>query len=156
MITFNLLFSTYMLLEWRFMLCYYTSAMPVSLTQVTAWLCVKMYSTQRYTTVQHDCCTTCYERPPVLRDRFCWAEGVVAQVRFYCIMLNPSLIASFDMQKNRLHHSVLRAIICWFLDRSDNGEWCTLSTYKIGLKFTILSQEAHFLVIQWSGRGVES
>ena len=30
-------------------------------------------------------CTTCYERPPVLRDRFCWAEGVVAQDRFYCI-----------------------------------------------------------------------
>ena len=38
-----------------------------------------------YTTVENDLCTTCYERPPVLRDRFCWAEGVVAQDRFYCI-----------------------------------------------------------------------
>ena len=55
--------------------------------------------------------------------------------------LNPSLIASFDMQKMIAHHSVLRAIIRWFLDRSDNGEWCTLSTYTIGLKFTILSQD---------------
>ena len=63
------------------------------------------------------------------------------------------VIASFDMQKNGLHHSVLRAIIHWFLDRSDNGEWCALSTYKISLKLTIISQEAHFLVIQWSGRG---
>ena len=58
--------------------CYYTSAMPVSLT---AWLCVKMY-----TSVEHDFCTTCNERPPVLRDRFCWAERVVAQDRFYCIL----------------------------------------------------------------------
>ena len=33
-----------------------------------------------------DVCTTCYERPPVLRDRICWAEGVVAQYRFYYIM----------------------------------------------------------------------
>ena len=23
-----------------------------------------------------DVCTTCYKRPPVLGDRFCWAEGV--------------------------------------------------------------------------------
>ena len=53
--------------------------MPVSLTHVTALLSVKMY-----TTAEHDFCTTCYERPPVLRDRFCWAEGVVAQDRFYC------------------------------------------------------------------------
>ena len=90
-ITFNLLFSTYILLESCFMLYFNvivgllpgsTSAMPVSLTQVTAWLSVKMY--QGYTTVEHDLCTTCYERPPVLRDRFCWAEGVVAQDRFYC------------------------------------------------------------------------
>ena len=50
--------------------------MPVSLT---AWLSVKMY-----TTVEHDFGTTCYEGAPVLRDRFCWAEGVVAQDRFYC------------------------------------------------------------------------
>ena len=35
--------------------------------------------------VEHDLCTTCYERPPVLSDRFSWAEGVVAQDRFYCI-----------------------------------------------------------------------
>ena len=34
--------------------------------------------------VEHDFGTTCYERPPVLRDRFCWAEGVVTQDRFYC------------------------------------------------------------------------
>ena len=60
--------------------CYYTSAMPVSLrpTQVTAWLCVKMY-----TSIEHDFCTTCYERPSVLRDCFCWSEGVVPQDRFY-------------------------------------------------------------------------
>ena len=57
----------------------HTSDMPVSLTG-TAWLCVKMY-----TSVEHDLCPTCYERPPVLSDRFWWAEGVVAQDRFYCI-----------------------------------------------------------------------
>ena len=44
--------------------------------------------------------------------------------------------------------------IGWFQDRIDNGEWCALSTYKIGLKLTILSQEVHFFVIQWPGRGV--
>ena len=37
-----------------------------------------------YTSVEHDLCPTCYERPPVLSDRFWWAEGVVAQDRFYC------------------------------------------------------------------------
>ena len=58
------------------------------------------------------------------------------------------------MCKNGLHHSVLRAIIRWFMDRSDNGEWCALLTYKIGPTITILSQEAHFLVIQSSGKGV--
>ena len=58
--------------------CYCTTAMPVSLT---SWLCVNMY-----TSVEHDFCTTCYERPPVLSDRFCWAEGVVAQDRFYCTL----------------------------------------------------------------------
>ena len=40
--------------------------MPVSCTHVTALLSVEMY----YTTAEHDLCTTCYERPPVLRDRF--------------------------------------------------------------------------------------
>ena len=57
--------------------CY--SGMPVSLT---AWLCLKMY-----TSVEHDLCPTCYERPPVLSDRFCLAEGVVAQDRFYCMVV---------------------------------------------------------------------
>ena len=57
----------------------HTSDMPVSLTG-TAWLCVKMY-----TSVEHDLCPTCYERPPVLSDPLWWAEGVVAQDRFYCI-----------------------------------------------------------------------
>ncbi len=43
-----------------------------------------LYNNVGYTTVEHDFCTTCYERPPVLRDRFCWAEAwVVAQDRFY-------------------------------------------------------------------------
>ena len=54
--------------------CY--SAMPVSLTALLS---------VGYTIVEHDFCTTCYERPPVLRDRYCWAEGVVVQDRFYCI-----------------------------------------------------------------------
>ena len=44
-----------------------TSDMPVSLT---AWLCVKMY-----TSVEHDLCPTCYERPPVLSDRFDGQKG---------------------------------------------------------------------------------
>ena len=48
--------------------------------------------------------------------------------------LIPSLIAPFDVQKNGLHHSVLRAIIRWFMDQSDNGEWCALLTYEIGKK----------------------
>ena len=47
-------------------------------------LCLAVCKNVGYTTVEHDFCTTCYERPPVLRDRFCWAEGVVAQNRFYC------------------------------------------------------------------------
>ena len=68
--------------------------------------------------------------------------------------LIPSLIVPFDVQKTDCaHHSVLRAIIRWFMDRSDNGEWCALLTYKIGKKITILSQQAHFLVIQSSGKG---
>ena len=45
----------------------------------------------RVTTVERNFCTTCYERPPVLRDRFCWAEGVVAQYRFYCTVLVPAM-----------------------------------------------------------------
>ena len=56
----------------------HTSGMPVSLT---AWLCVKIY-----TSAEHDLCPTCYERPPVLSDRFWWAERVVAQDRFYCTL----------------------------------------------------------------------
>ena len=28
-----------------------------------------------YTTVEHDFCTTCYERPPVLRDGFAGQKG---------------------------------------------------------------------------------
>ena len=59
-------------------------AIHVSLTPESYWsacLSVKMH-----TTVENDFCITCYERPPVLRDRFCWAEGVVAQDRFYCII----------------------------------------------------------------------
>ena len=27
----------------------------------------------------------------------------------------------------------------FFMDQSDNGEWCDLLTYKIGIKITILS-----------------
>ena len=73
---------------------------------------------------------------------------------YYSAAFSPSLIASFDrlLCKNGLHHCVLRAIIRWFVDRriygNDNEEWCGLSTYKIGLTFTILSQEAHFFFIQ--------
>ena len=47
-------------------------------------LCLAVCKNVGNTTVEHDFFTTCYERPPVLRDRFCWAEGVVAQDRFYC------------------------------------------------------------------------
>ena len=83
MITFNLLFSTYMLLQCCFML-YFNVIILVRcpshlLKLLPAWTSVKMW-----TTVERDFCTTCYERPPVLSDRFCWAEGVVAQDRFYC------------------------------------------------------------------------
>ena len=52
------------------------------------------------------------------------------------------------MCKKRIASFRLRAIIRWFMDRSDSGEWCALLTYEIGQKITILSQEAHFLVIQ--------
>ena len=45
--------------------------MPVCLTQVTTWLSVKIY-----TTVEHDFRTTCYERPPVFRDRFLSISGI--------------------------------------------------------------------------------
>ena len=65
-----------------------------------------------YTSVQDDFSTTCYERPPVLSDRFCWAEGVVAQDRFYCIRFfnementnestNLRKLADVWMSKNR-------------------------------------------------------
>ena len=87
-ISFNLLFSTNIILEIDRLLlppaCYHTSATPASL-RPTAWLCVTLYPTHVGQAVEHDFCTTCYERPPVLSDRFCWAEGVVAQDRFYCI-----------------------------------------------------------------------
>ena len=59
------------------MLLYYCHACLTYFLAVS--VCVNMY-----TSVEHDFCTTCYERPPVLSDRFCWAEGVVAQDRFYC------------------------------------------------------------------------
>ena len=41
-----------------------------------------------YTSVEHDFCTTCYERPPVLRDRFCWGRrgGRPRQVLLYRIL----------------------------------------------------------------------
>ena len=65
-----------------------------------------------------------------------------------CFLFNsafsPSLIASFDrlLCKNGLHHSVLRAIIRLFvvvrsIYGNYNEEWCALSTYKIGLTFTV-------------------
>ena len=44
----------------------------------TAWLCVKIYTSVELYMI--------FVRP-VLRDRFCWAEGVVAQDRFYCIKI---------------------------------------------------------------------
>ena len=52
-------------------------------------------------------CTTCYERPPVLTDRFCWAEGVVAQDRFYCIFnINEVLVMYiFDTMCHCLQHA---------------------------------------------------
>ena len=82
-ISFNLLFSTNIILEIDRLLlppaCYHTSATPASL-RPTAWLCVTLYPTHVGQAVEHDFCTTCYERPPVLSDRFCWA----AQDRFYC------------------------------------------------------------------------
>ena len=52
---------------------------------------VMAVSVKMYTTVEHDFCMTCYERPPVLRDRFCGAEGVVAQDRFYCIYIQATI-----------------------------------------------------------------
>ena len=58
--------------------CYCTAAMPVSLT-----VCKNVHIG-----IEHDFCTNCYERPPVLSDHFCWAEGVVAQDRFYCTLIN--------------------------------------------------------------------
>ena len=44
-----------------------------------------------YTSVELDFCPTCYERPPVLSDRFCWAEVVVAQDRFYCTTITSKV-----------------------------------------------------------------
>ena len=58
-----------------------------------AWLCVKMY-----TSVEQDFSPTCYERPPVLRDRFCWIEGVVAQDRFYWVI---TVSASVECTKSK-------------------------------------------------------
>ena len=81
MISFNLLFSTNIILEIDHLLlppaCYYASAMPASI-RPTARVCNNVHKS-----VEHDFCTTCYERPPVLSDRFRWAEGVVAQDKFY-------------------------------------------------------------------------
>ena len=65
--------------------------------------------------------------------------------------LIPSLIAPFDVQENGLHHSVLRAIICWFMDQSDNGEWFALLTYKIGQQITFYRKKR----ISWSYNDLE-
>ena len=92
--------------------------MPVSPTQVTAWL-----SVQIYTRVEHDFCMTCYERPPVLRDRFCWAEGVVAQDKFYCnpqmTLKNHVLVTSFTI--NNKSTFVQRCLIGNLLSVFFNG-----------------------------------
>ena len=70
--------------------------MPVSLTQVTTWLSVKMY-----TIVEHDFCTTCYERPPVLRDRFAgqkeWSPKTGSTVLSLIITLSCFIILLSNM-----------------------------------------------------------
>ena len=71
-----------------------------------------------------------------------------ADTRCTSQIYNVYHIHNNNYAKNGLHHSGLRAIGRWFMDRSDNGEWCALLTYKIGQKITILPQEAHFLVTQ--------
>ena len=64
-----------------------------------------------YTWVEYDF-RTCYERPSVWRDRFCWAEEVVSQDRLSCIHLVSSYIrmtavpSSKSVQRVRDHSSV--------------------------------------------------
>ena len=78
--------------------------MPVSLTHVTALL-----------SAEHDLYTTCYERPPVLRDRFCWAEWVVAQDRLYCIY-GPTVI----IQCQYSIPGLIISLTCMPLPKHDN------------------------------------
>ena len=66
-----------------------------------------------YTSIKHDFCTTCYERPPVLRDCFCCAEEVVAQDRFYCI-------CSHRMQKTKDNKYAIKVKLRPFLIHNNN------------------------------------
>ena len=43
-----------------------------------------------------------YERPPVLRDRFCWAEGVVVQDRLYCSVFSFTRFTATTVPSNSI------------------------------------------------------
>ena len=59
-----------------------------------------------------DVCTTCFERLPVLRDRFCLAEGVVAQDMFYCIVSILTLM--YFLLSVRMRAATARCYRCRF------------------------------------------
>ena len=73
----------------------------------------------KYTSVEHDFFPTCYERPPVLSDHFCWAEGVVAQDRFYCITISVLHVidlvqfAAFQCTTPSYAEFLMHATICF-------------------------------------------
>ena len=59
---------------------------------------------------EHDFCMICYERPPVLRDRFCWAEEVVAQDRFYCTAIQGTTAVGFTLYKTIIKTTIINWI----------------------------------------------
>ena len=113
-----------------------------------------LLSPAMYTFIEHDFCTTCYERPPVLSDRFCWAEGVVAQDRFYCSIKTGKMcraitqhIFDLDLRIQRIHSH----------DHDGFGGRCRLITRSIGLLQTTMTITTYqmLLVIDWSNGEID-
>ena len=98
LITFNLLFSAYMLLQCRFML-YFKVIILVPCPSHLLKLLPGCTSVKMLTTVEHDFCTTCYERPPVLRPFLLCRRGgrprhVLLLLALFCWQVVGSILPS--------------------------------------------------------------
>ena len=54
--------------------------------------------------------TTCYVRPPDLRDRFCWAEEVVSQYRLFCTYTLYGILSELNVLKS--NYPLPRVVNC--------------------------------------------